>query len=305
VKAEARAAEYGLHAYTDLDQMLAREQPDLVAVCLPNQVHFEPTLQVIRAGCPLLVEKPLVYELAQADALIEEAARRNLFFAINFNHHYAKPVAMAHAAIAAGRLGELAFATWRFGGRGGIDHPFNNLIETQCHGFDMLLCGPIDSIMAEMTDKTHPGVYRTLACSLHFHNGAIGSLVGSYDTSYACPNTHSVEVSGSKARVLIEDTVRRYTFNAADDETAEVWQAGYFNDVDRSFYQTFDQHMDHLLSAFKTGQQPPVHAAAGRRALQLAYAAIESYRTGRRVPVGVESFSPAAAPPRRDPPPSP
>ncbi len=44
-----------------------------------------------------------------------EAARRDLFFAINFNHHYAQPVALAHRDVTSGRLGDLTFATWRFG----------------------------------------------------------------------------------------------------------------------------------------------------------------------------------------------
>ena len=50
-----------------------------------------------------------------------------------------------------GRLGDLVFLTWRFGGEGGGDHPHGNLIETQCHGFDMLehLAGPITSVSAQ------------------------------------------------------------------------------------------------------------------------------------------------------------
>ncbi len=82
--------------------MLDREQPDLVSVCLPNEGHFEPTLRLIRAGVPLLVEKPLVFALEEADTLIAEAAARNLFFAINFNHRYAQPVRLAAGAIARG-----------------------------------------------------------------------------------------------------------------------------------------------------------------------------------------------------------
>lgn len=306
-KTAARAAEYGVRPYIDIDEMLSRERPDLVSLCLPNQRHFDATLKVIRAGFPLLVEKPFVFDLAEADTLLAEAAKRKLFFAINFNHHYAQPVAMAHRDIRGGRLGDLMFASWRFGGHGGTDHPFNNLIETQCHGFDMLeyLCGPIESVMAQMTDKSAAGIYRTVAIALHFASGAVGTLLGSYDTSYAYPNTHAVEVSGTKGRLLIEDTVRRYTFSAHNSETAEVWQAGYFNDRDRSFYQTFDKHMDAMLAAFKAGQEPPVHAIAGRRALELALASIDSFRSGKRVAVGTESYRPSAAAPVVEAPPTP
>ena len=306
-KTAARAAEHGVACYTDIATMLAEQKPDLVAVCLGNQDHYAPTLEVIRAGYPLFVEKPFVFELAQADSLLAEAEARGLFFAINFNHHYAQPVAMAHRDIAAGRLGELMFASWRFGGHGGLSHAFNNLIETQCHGFDMLeyLCGPIDSVAAQMTDKTAGGFFRTLAIAVHFRSGAVGSLLGSYDTSYAYPRTHSVEVSGTKGRLLIDDTVRRYCYSPHDSEVSQVWEAGYFNDVDRGFYLTFDKHVDALLASFKAGKQPPVHAAAGRRALCLAEAAIESFRSGRRVEVETGSFRPADAAPIAAPPPPP
>jgi predicted dehydrogenase len=306
-RTECRAKEYGVRAYTDIDQMIARERPDLVAICLPNQSHFEPTLRVIQAGIPLLVEKPFVFDLEEADTLLAQAGRRNLFFAINFNHHYAQPVAMAYRDIHSGRLGEPMFASWRFGGSGGTDHPFNNLIETQCHGFDMLeyLCGPISSVMAQMNDKSAPGFYRTLAIALRFASGAVGSLLGSYDISYAYPGTHAVEVSGTKGRLTIDDTVRRYTFSPHNSETAEVWQAGYFNDVDRSFYQTFDKHMDAMFAAFKAGEAPPVHAQAGKRALELAMASIDSFQSGRRVEVSQESFRASAPAAITAPPPPP
>lgn len=286
-RTQARAKEFGTKAYTDIGEMLHTEKPDLVSICLPNEGHFAPTLEVIQAGFPLLVEKPLVFDLAEADTLLAEAADRNLFFAVNFNHRYAQPVQKAKEAIDAGRLGELTFATWRFGGEGGAGHPFGNLIETQCHGFDMLeyLCGPVQTVIAEMSDKTTPGSFGDMAISLRFQSGAVGSLLGSYSSSYAYPDTHRVEVNGTKGRVLIEDTVRRYTFQAAGSETAEVWQAGYFNDTDREFGRTFDAYMEAMLSAFRQGRPPPVPAEAGRRALRLALAVIESFQTGSRVTV--------------------
>ena len=208
-----------------------------------------------------------------------------MFFAINFNHRYAKPVQMAKVAIDAGQLGPLSFATWRFGGEGGAGHPFGNLVETQCHGFDMLeyLCGPIQTVMAEMSDLATPGSFGDMAISLRFASGAVGSLVGSYSSSYAYTDTHRVEVNGTKGRVLIEDTVRRYSFQAAGSETEEVWQAGYFNDTGREFQRTFDAYTEAMLSAFRQGRPPPVPAEAGRRALRLALATIESFQTGTRI----------------------
>jgi predicted dehydrogenase len=124
-----------------------------------------------------------------------------------------------------------------------------------------------------------------LALSLRFVNGAVGSLVGSYDTSYAYPETQRVELSGTAGRVVIDDTVGRYTFHAAGSELGETWQAGYFNDYDREFHRTFDTYIDVTLNAFRNGEPPPVHARAGLRALRLAHAAIQAFETGSRVEV--------------------
>jgi len=284
-KTQTRAAEFGLRAYTNVSQMLDTEKPDLVSLSLPNQEHFEATMQVIKSGYPLFVEKPLTFDLSEADQLLAEAEKRGLFFAINFNHRYARPLRLARDAIQKGRLGDLTHAIWRFGGEANVSpHPYANLIETQCHGFDQLeeLCGAIDSVMAEMTDKTGGG-YRTMAFALRFASGAIGSMTGTYDSSYAYRDTHRLEINGTRGRLVVEDTVQRFCFQEAGSETAEVWQAGYFNDFDREFHRTFDVHLNAVLQAFKRGDQPPVHARAGRRALQLAWAAGESFESGKRV----------------------
>ena len=281
---EARAEQFGTRAYIDVPEMIDRERPDLVVLSLPNQVHFERTMQVIEAGIPLIAEKPLAFTLEEADAMLEAASRQDLFFAIDFNHRYAGPVEQALARVQTGDLGDLVFATWRFGGEGSSTHPHANLIETQCHGFDMLehLVGPIASVMAEMTDQTGKG-QSTMSVAMRFEQGAVGNLLGSYDSSYAYPDTHRVELNGTRGRVVISDTVRRFEFQAAGSETAEVWQAGYFNDRDREFHRTLDRYMDVTLAAFRAGERPPVPAVAGRRALELALASIESFEQGTRV----------------------
>jgi predicted dehydrogenase len=282
-RTDARAADYGARGYTSIARMLEAEHPDLVTVSLPNEEHFAPTLELLEAGVPLLVEKPLVFDLAEADALLDAAG--DTFFAINFNHRYAEPVLRAGAAIAAGELGELVFATWRFGGEANRGpSPHANLIETQCHGFDLLehLCGPIVSVAAQMTNKTY-GAFSTIAIALEFASGAVGTMLGSYDSSYAYPDTQRIELNGTAGRAVIHDTVSSLTLQSVGDETERVWRPGYFDDEARSFERTFDRHMDALLVALRAGSPPPVPAVAGRRALELAHAVIRSHESGARV----------------------
>jgi predicted dehydrogenase len=282
-RTRARAERYGTTPYTDLDELLRTERPDLVTVCLPNEDHYDVTLKLVRTGVPLLVEKPLVFDLTEADTLLREAG--DLFFAINFNHRHAEPVQRAKALIDAGELGELVFATWRFGGEANHGNsPHANLIETQCHGFDMLehLVGPVSAVSAHMTDKTY-GALSTVAVALDFSNRAVGTMLGTYDSSYAYQDTQRVEINGTRGRLVIHDTVRALTFSKPGDPVEQRWHSTYFDDEARNFAGTFDRHVDAVLQALRDGDQPPVHASAGRRTLELAHAAIRSYETGQRV----------------------
>jgi len=260
--AEQRAATYGARGYADLEKML-------------------------RTGLPLLVEKPLVFDLVEADELLAISEKSGSFFAINFNHRYGEAVVRAKEAIETGVIGEPVFATWRFGGEASASvSPDGNVIETQCHGFDLLehLAGPIVSLSAHMTDKTS-GTRSTIAVALEFASRAVGTMLGTYDSSYAYQDTQIVEIGGTAGRLVIHDTVRSLTISRHGDEVESRWQAGYFDDEARSFRSTLDRHVEAILVALRAGQGPPVPAQLGRRALQLAMAAIDSHQSGRRIDV--------------------
>ena len=69
------------HGYTDIEEMLRVERPDIVDVCSPSPRHFEHARMALEAGCHVLCEKPFVYDprvprdelMAQARTLIELA----------------------------------------------------------------------------------------------------------------------------------------------------------------------------------------------------------------------------------------
>lgn len=284
-----RAEEFSAGYYTDIQEMLDREKPGLVSLCLPAQHTFEATMQVIRAGFPLFVEKPLAYDLQEAKTLIREAQKRDLFFAIDLEQRYSIPCLKAAEAIRNGKMGKPVYAHWRFGHGwdGKMTHPHTNLIEAQCHGINLLesLCGRINSVMAEMTGNGGRDSFSTFVLSLRFTNGAVGSFLATMDANEHNRLSQMIEIGGTDGRILIEDNVRRYSFQPTASDTEEVWQAGFFEDSLRSFNQNLDRYLDDMLPALKEGKEPPVPASEGLRALEIAYAAIESFETGRRVNV--------------------
>jgi predicted dehydrogenase len=147
------------------------------------------------------------------------------------------------------------------------------------------LCGPIASVMAQTFDRTHPGTVTTLAVALEFASGAVGTLLGTYDSSYAYPGTHHLEINGTLGRAVVLDTVGSLELSRVGDDVTRVWRAGYFDDEARSFHATLDRYVDAMLLAFRAGEPPPVPAAAGRRALTVAHAIIRSGDEGARITI--------------------
>ena len=119
--------------------------------------------------------------------------------------------------------------------------------------------------------------------ALKFKNGAVGSFLATLDANEHNDLSQLIEIGGVDGRILIEDNVKRYTFQQTSSDISEVWTAGFFEDDKRSFSKSVDRYIDDMLVSFKRGDEPPVHAREGLRALKIAYAAIESYETGRRV----------------------
>ncbi|GAA3242547.1 Gfo/Idh/MocA family oxidoreductase [Streptomyces sp. XM83C] len=83
----------GLHLppgqrHADLDALLAQGL-DAAFVHAPTAVHPEIVTRLLEAGVPTYVDKPLAYELADSERMVELAEQRNVSLAVGFNRRYA------------------------------------------------------------------------------------------------------------------------------------------------------------------------------------------------------------------------
>ena len=63
--------------YTDAEQMLKNEKPDIVSVCVPNCLHKEYTLMALNYGANVLCEKPLAFTKKDAEEMFDCARKNN------------------------------------------------------------------------------------------------------------------------------------------------------------------------------------------------------------------------------------
>ncbi len=75
------------HRSTDLQELLNLE-PEIVFVSSPTETHFEVVMQCLRAGVNVYVDKPLSYELVEAEEMAALAEERGLLLAVGFNRRF-------------------------------------------------------------------------------------------------------------------------------------------------------------------------------------------------------------------------
>lgn len=61
--------------YVNAEEMLEKEKPDLVSVCVPNCFHKEYTITALNAKANVLCEKPLAFRVSDAKEMFDTAKR--------------------------------------------------------------------------------------------------------------------------------------------------------------------------------------------------------------------------------------
>lgn len=112
-----------INFYSDVDEMLEKERPDIVTVSTAVKDHAEPTIKALRAGAHVLCEKPFARTLAQADEMIECARQAGRMLLVN-NEYNVYPRTLAPLKhVREGGIGEIVALRGTFKGNfcGGWD----------------------------------------------------------------------------------------------------------------------------------------------------------------------------------------
>lgn len=116
-RAKASAPDYDIPAqraygsYRELidgEQALpADERIDFVSVATPNHTHYEIAKAAVDAGFNVICDKPMTFDLAQAEQLAEAVGKANVVFAVSHNYTGYPLVRQAREMILNGELGEI------------------------------------------------------------------------------------------------------------------------------------------------------------------------------------------------------
>ncbi len=98
-----------LHAYTDCDEMLAKEKLDMVDICLPTYLHKEYTIRMLRAGKHVLCEKPMALTSEDCAEMIRVAKECDRKLMIGQCLRFEPAYLYLKECIDSGRFGKLKY----------------------------------------------------------------------------------------------------------------------------------------------------------------------------------------------------
>jgi predicted dehydrogenase len=228
-KAKASAADYDIapdRAYGTYQEMLAAESKrpdriDFVSVTTPNHTHFEIAKAAIAAGFNVVCDKPMTFDLSQAEELAKLVQKSGVVFALTHNYTGHPLVRQARHMVQSGELGEIqavrAFyiqgwlrtrleaqdqkqAAWRTDPkRSGIAGCFGD-IGTHAYNLTRFITGLMPESISCQLKIFEPG--RALddygTALIRFTSGALGTVTAS-QISHGRENDIWIEVDGTKA----------------------------------------------------------------------------------------------------------
>jgi predicted dehydrogenase len=254
----------------------------------------------MRAGDPVLVEKPTALSLAEMDELADVEAETGVPVLTVFQHRYGPAAVRLRRLVSSGALGRPLVATcetlW-YRDDAYFDVPWRGRWEIEgggptmghgIHQFDLLLSvlGPWSEVTALAGRLSRATDTEDVSMALtRFDNGALATVVNSV---VSVRETSRLRFDFEHATVELEhlygyrEANWRFTPAPGHEGLAELWNAVGESDVESGH----GLQIEAILQALATGTEPGVSLAEARRTMEFAAATYASAFQGRPVVAG-------------------
>jgi predicted dehydrogenase len=229
-KAKASAPDYDIpaaRAYGSYQEMVAAESKlpeseriDFVSIATPNHTHFEIAKAFAEAGFNIMCDKPMTFDLAQAEELARIVAKTGVVFALTHNYTGYPLVRQARDMVRSGEVGEISAirasyiqgwlrtrlekesqkqASWRTDPkRSGAAGCFGD-IGTHAYNLGRFITGLLPEQVSCVLKTFETG--RQLddygVAAIRYQQGALGTVTAS-QISHGRENDLSIEIDGTK-----------------------------------------------------------------------------------------------------------
>jgi predicted dehydrogenase len=271
------------HAVDDYRVVLDRV--DAVDVVTPADSHLAIAETCLRAGKHCFVEKPLTRTAAEGRRLVATARETGRVVQVGHIFRFHPVTAVLEAAIAAGRIGAVRYATGRFSG---FKRPRTDVGVFQTDGihyvdlFRHLLRRDPTGVLALQRDFLGRGLDDLSITVVHYDDVPVV-----IEANYFVPGTHRECVIVGEGGSLVADYgTGMVTLHSGEHRRADVgWEAVDTGkeELPANGSEPLRLELEAFLDACRGRRAVPVTAADGLLAVEVAEAATQSSRVARAV----------------------
>ena len=301
------------NTYTDYNEMLKKEDLDIVSVCTPHYLHCKHTVDALESDAHVICEKPMAVNLGEADQMLKASKKAGKELTVISNRRYNSYYQTTRKLIESGEIGDLRYI------KGGYLADML-LSDTLTEGGDwlwdyrrsgggiLMYIGPhvfclsrylagsdVDWVFANVERNLGFDVEDWSSTYMHFKNGVNAILehsnVGKYNEFHIdCIGTEGAtnvtqflhtgmdkgDYSVKSGEKLVHSSIKINWKQYPILDTEEEVVIGHPADV-------WKTHFEDFINSIETGERPIASAEDGRASLEVIMATYESQLQGRKV----------------------
>lgn len=272
-RARSIAEKHHVNWYTDISELLRKEDVEFVSICTPTTTHAQLAIQAIKAGKHVLAEKPMTNTVKEAEELVQAAKKNNVKLVVGFIERFNPAVQKAKEMIDAGDIGKIVLASskrvsrWpeRIGDVGVVK-------DLAIHDIDL-----ISYILGSEVEQVY-----AIAGSLMHKLEDYANIILSYkdgknatiESNWLTPRKiRRLTVTGTEGIVQVEYITQKVTL-----ENQKGSYTPFFNQQ-----EPLKIELEHFINSIQKGETPEPSGQNGIKALRICEAALASAQTHQPV----------------------
>jgi predicted dehydrogenase len=287
-RARSAAERHGIpHVVRDFQELVARPDIDAVSVVTTEDQHLEPVLAALEHGKHVFVEKPMATTVADAQRMVDAAAKHRLILMPGHLLRFEPKYATVKAQLTAGRLGRILSMYTRRNRPKWQGHIYKRtplVLETAIHDIDTMLWyvgAKVTSVWGWQV-SAEAGTQADLFCGvLRFEGGAVGMI----QTSWMLPNKtpfldDSMQVMTTSGVANID--VLNSGLTLWTEEGAEGPDVSYEPRLFNAAYGALREELAYFSLCCLENRQPTILTATdGLEAIRVSLALVQAATEGR------------------------
>ncbi len=276
------------------EDLLRRDDIDIIDICSPNALHAEQAVAAAEAGKHIVIEKPIAMNLEELRAIRNAVVKAKVKSQVGFVARWNPHIQSIRSMIDKGGLGDIYYTEvdyyheigpwwsgWRWGANTKEGGPSASLM-AGCHAVDLLYYfgGEVEEVFAygvfgHRKDYEYEPTY---AAVVKFKNGKIGKTGCSFENE--CPYVLNIILHGSKGSVLNERFFTKSWFPGQ-----QGWQhfTTTFLDSGDVTHHPFQGMMDDLAAALLEDKEATANIHEAYKSHEICLAIDRSIETGQAV----------------------